>query len=53
MHTWLNGYSYRIGLHWWIFAVAGLFTAVIAALAVLWQAVRAARTNPAIELKKE
>ena len=53
MHTWLNGYSYRIGLHWWIFVAAGLFTAVIAALAVLWQAIRAARTNPAIELKKE
>ena len=53
MHIWLNGYSYRIGLHWWIFALAGLFTAVIAVLAVLWQAIRAARTNPAIELKKE
>ena len=53
MHTWLNGYSYRIGLHWWIFALAGLFTAVIAVLAVLWQAIRAARTNPALELKKE
>ncbi len=53
MHTWLNGYSYRIGLHWWIFALAGLFTALIAALAVLWQAIRAARTNPAVELKKE
>ncbi len=53
MHTWLNGYSYRIGLHWWIFAAAGLFTAFIAALSVLWQAVRAARTNPAVELKKE
>ncbi len=53
MHTWLNGYSYRIGLHWWIFALAGLFTALIAVLAVLWQAIRAASTNPAIELKKE
>lgn len=53
MHTWLNGYSYRIGLHWWIFVAAGLFTALIAALSVLWQAIRAARTNPAIELKKE
>lgn len=53
MHTWLNGYSYRIGLHWWIFVLAGLFIAVVAVLAVLWQAVRAARTNPAIELKKE
>ena len=53
MHTWLNGYSYRIGLHWWIFALAGLFTALIAVLAVLWQAIRTARTNPALELKKE
>ncbi len=53
MHTWLNGYSYRIGLHWWIFVVAGLFTALIAAFSVIWQAIRAARTNPAIELKKE
>ncbi len=53
MHTWLNGYSYRIGLHWWIFVLAGLFIAVVAVLAVLWQAVQAARTNPAIELKKE
>ncbi len=53
MRTWLNGYSYRIGLHWWIFVAVGLFTAVIAALSVLWQAVRAARTNPAVELKKE
>lgn len=53
MHTWLNGYSYRIGLHWWIFVAAGLFTALIAVLSVLWQAIRAARTNPAIELKKE
>lgn len=53
MHSWLNGYSYRIGLHWWIFALAGLFIAVVAVLSVLWQAIRAARTNPAIELKKE
>ncbi len=53
MHTWLNGYSYRIGLHWWIFALAGLFTALIAVLAVLWQAIRTASTNPALELKKE
>ncbi len=53
MHNWLDGYSYRIGLYWWIFAAAGLFTAALAALSVLWQAVRAARTNPAVELKKE
>lgn len=53
MHHWLSGYSYRIGLHWWIFALAGLFTAFVAAVAVLWQSMSAARTNPAVELKKE
>lgn len=53
MHGWLAGYSYRIGLHWWIFALAGLFISAVAALAVLWQSVRTARTNPAAELKKE
>ncbi len=53
MHRWLEGYSYRIGLHWWIFVLAGLFIAVVAALAVLWQSMSAARTNPAVELKKE
>lgn len=53
MHTWLGSYSYRIDLHWWIFIVAALFTLIIATLAVLWQSIKTANTNPATEMKKE
>ena len=53
MHRWLSGYGHRIDLHWWIFALAGLVVAVIAAISVLYQSVRTAKTNPAEALKKE
>lgn len=53
MRTWLQGYSYRIDLYWWIFIAAGAITLIIAAGAVLWQSVKAANSNPAIEMKKE
>lgn len=53
MNRWLQGYSYRINLYWWIFIAAGAITLLIAAGAVLWQSVRAAGTNPALEMKKE
>ena len=53
MNRWLSGYGHRIDLHWWIFALAGLAVAVIAAFSVLYQSVKTARTNPAEALKKE
>lgn len=53
MSSWLQTYTHRIGLHWWIFAVAGLSVAAIAAISVLYQSIRTARTNPALALKKE
>ena len=53
MSSWLSNYSHRIGLHWWIFALAGLTVAAIAAISVLYQSIRTARTNPALALKKE
>ena len=53
MNRWLSGYGHRIDLHWWIFALAGLAVAVIAAISVLYQSVKTARTNPAEALKKE
>ncbi|MEE3464174.1 MAG: FtsX-like permease family protein, partial [Candidatus Cryptobacteroides sp.] len=56
--VWLAGklleqYSYRISGYGWVFAVAVIAAALIALLAVLWQTLKAARTNPATELKKE
>ena len=53
MHRWLSGYGHRIDLYWWIFALAGLAVAFIAAVSVLYQSVKTARTNPAEALKKE
>ena len=49
----LEDFNYRISGYGWIFAVAVLITLAISFLAVLWQNLKAAKTNPAIELKKE
>ncbi len=53
MNRWLSGYGHRIDLYWWIFALAGLAVAFIAAISVLYQSIKTARTNPAEALKKE
>ncbi len=53
MNRWLSGYGHRIDLYWWIFVLAGLAVAFIAAISVLYQSIKTARTNPAEALKKE
>lgn len=53
MHRWLEGYTHRISLSWWIFVLAGLVVLLMAFIAVIWQSVRTARMNPAVVLKKE
>ena len=49
----LKDFIYRLEGYWWIFVVAVLLTGLIAFVSVLWQTLKAAKTNPAIELKKE
>ena len=49
----LEEFAYRIDLTIWPFAVAVLLALVISLASVLWQTLRAARTNPAEALKKE
>ena len=51
----LEQFSYRIDLkeNIWIFLTAMLISLSISIAAVLWQTIRAARTNPAEALKKE
>jgi len=53
MNSWLQGYSYRIALSWWVFALAGGLAVVIALATVSWQAARAATANPVKSLKAE
>ena len=49
----LRQFWYRIEGYGWVFVVGAMIALVISFLAVLWQTLRAARTNPATELKKE
>ena len=49
----LEQFIYRIENYAWIFIVAVILSMLMAFLSVLWQTLRAARTNPAEALKKE
>ena len=49
----LDRFAYRIEHYGWIIAVAAILGMLMAFLSVLWQTLRAARTNPAEALKKE
>ncbi len=53
MHRWLEEYTHRISLSWWIFALAVLAIVLMAFLSVIWQSIKTARANPATVLKKE
>jgi ABC-type antimicrobial peptide transport system permease subunit len=53
MDSWLHSYSYRIDIHWSIFALVFCLTIFIALLTVSFQSVRAAMMNPAKTLKSE
>jgi putative ABC transport system permease protein len=53
MHKWLQDFIYRIGIGWWIFALAGLGALAIALLTVSFQAIRAAMANPVRSLRSE
>jgi putative ABC transport system permease protein len=55
MNKWLQGfsYSYRAPISWWIFALAGVISIVIALLTVSFQSIKAAIANPIKALKSE
>ena len=49
----LRQFWYRIEGYGWVFVVGAVIALMISFLAVLWQTLKAAKTNPAVELKKE
>ena len=52
-NKYLMQFYYRIDGYWWVFAVAALIALAISFLAVMSQTLKAAKANPAVELKKE
>jgi putative ABC transport system permease protein len=53
MNKWLQNFSYRIGLNWLFFLLAGLVTLFIAWFSTSFQAYKAANTDPVTALKHE
>ena len=53
MHDWLNNYTYRTTISWWIFALAGAGTILITLITVSFQAIRSALINPIRTLRTE
>jgi len=53
MNKWLQDYSYRINISWWIFVLAGSIAILIALVTVSFQAIKAAIANPVKSLRTE
>lgn len=53
MNSWLQDFSYRIEISWWVFVLAGVLAVLVALLTVGFQAVKAAVMNPIKSLKSE
>ena len=53
MQLWLQDFVYKTTMNWWIFALAGGITLLIAVLTVSFQAVKAALANPVKSLRTE
>lgn len=53
MHQWLQNFSYKITISWWVFIVTGAAAILIALLTISLQAVKAALANPVKSLKTE
>ena len=53
MTQWLQNFTYRIPIGWWLFPVAGLIAVGIAWLTVSFQAIKAAIANPVKALRTD
>jgi putative ABC transport system permease protein len=53
MNNWLQHYTYRTEISWWIFVLAGMGLMLITLLTVSYQALKAAVANPVKSLRSE
>jgi len=53
MKQWLERFAYRIEIHWWIFAIAFIFSLVVAMVTILYHVVKTASASPVESLKYE
>ncbi|PCJ98747.1 MAG: cell division protein FtsX [Flavobacteriaceae bacterium] len=53
MNKWLEDFSYRIEIPWWVFALAAFLAVGISILTVSYQSIKAAIVNPVKSLRAE
>jgi ABC-type lipoprotein release transport system permease subunit len=53
MSGWLQKYTYRTEISWWIFVLVGVGALAICLLTISYQAIKAALMNPVKTLKNE
>lgn len=53
MNRWLEAFTLRTSMHWWIFLLAGIIPLGIALAAVSWKSWKAATSNPVNALRYE
>jgi putative ABC transport system permease protein len=53
VNRWLDGFTYKISIQWWVFVLAGLVTLIIAFATTSLQAIKTALTNPVKNLRTE
>jgi ABC-type antimicrobial peptide transport system permease subunit len=53
LHQWLQRYTYRTDISWWIFMVAAMGALLITMATVTFQAIKAAVSNPVKSLRTE
>ncbi|PSL49067.1 ABC-type lipoprotein release transport system permease subunit [Chitinophaga niastensis] len=53
MHRWLQGFEFRVNIHWWVFVIAGVLAICIAFVTISLQSIKAALANPVNSLNRE
>ena len=53
MHQWLQDFSYRVPISWWIFVLAGGIAILIALITVSFQSIKAAIADPVDSLRNQ
>ncbi len=53
MQQWLQDFAYRIDVSWWVFALTGLITLLIAFITISFQSLKAALANPVKSLRND
>ena len=53
MNSWLQDFTYRIEIGWWVFLLAGGISLTITLITISFQAIKAAIANPVKSLRTE